>query len=330
MQSVLEIREVRRVKFGVRLPHFRHVARDSRAVGTNVANVARQAEKLGFHSVWVGDHLVAPAREGSSHGNVWHEAFTTLSYAAAVTSRVRLGTSIMVAPYRHPILAAKVIATLDVLSGGRVTVGIGTGWFEREFVTLGLSTFSTRGGVTDEHIRAMKFVWSGEQGEFDGQYVHFSTQNVSFLPLPLQNDVPIWIGGNSARAARRLAELGDCWQLMHPTLEEFDDCVGHLHRQCERVGRDPSTIGLSLEHPMRIVPRKGSRNVPLIGTADQITEIVQSYARLGADHWVLDPFYSAPELDDITIDEVLDGMQQFAEDVMPHVADEDDPSRELR
>lgn len=118
------------MKYGVRLPHFRHIAADVQRVGQSIRTVAKAAEDLGFHSVWVADHVVVPADPTSKYGSVWTEALTTLSFAAGCTDRVRLGTSILVAPYRHPLLAAKMLASLDALSAGRLDLGLAVGHLE--------------------------------------------------------------------------------------------------------------------------------------------------------------------------------------------------------
>jgi probable F420-dependent oxidoreductase len=303
------------MKFGVRLPHFKQVAMDPATTGRNIIRVASRAEELGFHSVIVGDHIVPSSDTGDQFGSVWYEAMVTLSFAAAATSTIRLGTAILVTPYRHPVLLGKMLSTLDALSGGRVDAGFGTGWLESEFNALGLSSvFAERGRVTDESLARMRAMWRGEGIGTQTE----SGQEYMVAPLPVQPaGIPIWIGGNSKRAARRVVELGDGWLTVRPTYEEFGAGVAYLRSLCEEAGRPLSSVGLAIEHPL-VLSKAPMRDVPCLGDSERIIEQLKRFADLGAEVCFFDMFYSAPENEHVGVEQMLDEMQLFAEEVAPH------------
>ncbi len=142
------------MKFGVQLPHFGPLAS-----GRGAVTVARRAEALGLDSVWVGDHIVYPRGLAGRFGHEFYEAVTTLAYVGASTERIRLGTAVLVLPYRNPLILAKELATLDVLSGGRLAVGVGVGWLPEEYAALG-APFGERGAATDEWLRVIRALWT--------------------------------------------------------------------------------------------------------------------------------------------------------------------------
>jgi probable F420-dependent oxidoreductase len=171
------------------------------------------------------------------------EAFMALSYMAAVTTRVGLGTEVLVLPQRHPTLVAKQVSTLDTLSGGRVRLGVGVGWQESEYEALGES-FRTRGARMDEAIRLLRACWSDAQIDFKGQ--HYRLTAIGMEPKPPQGGrLPIWIGGRSDRALRRVGELGDGW-LGNQLADEASAraAIDTIHRHAAAAGRDPKSIGL--------------------------------------------------------------------------------------
>lgn len=239
------------MKLGIALPHI-----GPHASPEAIIECAAKAESLGFDSVWVLDRLLWPLQPmakypGNPRGELpavmqtVYEPLTVLSFVAAHTRRVRLGTSVLVAAYRTPVLVAKTGATLDRLSGGRLILGIGSGWSTDEFTAANLS-IAERDGRTDEFIRALRELWRAGESRFEGKY--YRVPPSIFLPKPLQENGPsIWIGGNSRRALRRAAELGDGW---HPTSRlapaALAEGAKHLRRSAEKAGRDPSAITLSL------------------------------------------------------------------------------------
>lgn len=189
------------MRFGVHLPQY------SRAASADaVVCVARHAEELGFDDVWVSDHLSVPAHAPYPPAFLF-EPVITLTWAAAATERVGLGTSVLVLPYRHPLHLAKELASLDRLSGGRLVVGAAAGWLEGEFDALGVP-FVERGLRTDEAIAALRACWTQDPVNFSGPTVTIADQRV--LPQPGRH-VPIWVGGASERALARAVRVGDGW-----------------------------------------------------------------------------------------------------------------------
>jgi probable F420-dependent oxidoreductase len=209
--------------------------------GAAVGELARAAEDAGFAAVFVTDHPAPPADWIAAGGHHTLDPFVTLAFAAAATTTLRLQTNLFVPAYRHPLLSAKLVASLDVLSGGRVILGVGAGYLEGEFAAVG-ADFDRRNDVLDDAIRTMRAAWTGEP-----------VSDVLSLPRPVQRPgPPIWIGGNSKRAIRRAAELGDGWvpmpspakaskALRTPGLESVDelrDRVALLRQAEAEAGRD--------------------------------------------------------------------------------------------
>ena len=189
------------MKYGFNLP-----GSGPATTAEQLISFARRGEELGFHSMVVGEHLVVPNQIDSHNPVVWKlppgwtdghlEQPTLLSFLAGATQRIRLVPSVMVLLHRNPILAAKMLATLDVLSQGRLTIGVGVGWMRGEFEALGLPPFSQRAAVSEEYLLAMIELWTSDTPTFEGKYCRFS--NISFLPKPLQKPhPPIWVGGQS-------------------------------------------------------------------------------------------------------------------------------------
>jgi probable F420-dependent oxidoreductase len=189
------------MRFGIALPQY------GPANAEGLTRAARQAEDLGFDDVWVGDHIAVPV--GVPYPpSFLVESLVTLSFAAGVTRRVGLGTSVLVLPLRRPLVVAKQLASLDLLSSGRLIVGVGAGWLEGEFDACGVP-FNRRGDLTDEAIDVLRACWSASPTSFEGATVSFADLKVQ--PLPGRH-VPVWVGGTSERALRRAVEKGDGWQ----------------------------------------------------------------------------------------------------------------------
>ncbi len=197
------------MRFSVQLPTD-HVERGAEFVGPGaVAELAQRAEACGFDACFVTEHPFPPQRWMQAGGHHALDPFVTLAFAAAATRSIRLQTHVLVLPYRNPFLTAKAIATLDVLSGGRLIVGVAPGYLRGEFRALGVDP-DERNELCDEALRAMKAAWSDEGVVFEGR--HFHARGNSMLPRPAQQPhPPLWIGGNSRRAIRRAVELGDGW-----------------------------------------------------------------------------------------------------------------------
>jgi probable F420-dependent oxidoreductase len=214
-----------------------------------VAGLARAIERIGYDHIDVFDHVVMGVPiEGRPRGPYNPampilEALMALSYIAAITSRITLGTEVLVLPQRQPALVAKQVSTLDTLSGGRVRLGVGVGWQESEYEALG-EAFRTRGARMDEAICLLRAYWRDAEVGFDS--AHYPTVAMAMEPKPPQGGrLPIWIGGGSEAAYRRVGRLGDGWLASRVTdAAGARQAIEAIHRHAEEAGRDPATIGL--------------------------------------------------------------------------------------
>jgi probable F420-dependent oxidoreductase len=217
------------VKFGIALPQY------GPATGDGLTAAARQAEDLGFDDVWVADHIAVPVGVPYPPSFLL-ESLATLAFAAAVTTRVGLGTSVLVLPLRQPVIVAKQLATVDRLSGGRLTLGLGAGWLEEEFEACNVE-YRKRGDLMDEAIDVLRACWGSAPASFSGPTVSFSDLKVQ--PLP-GRAIPLWIGGVSERALRRAVEQGDGWTGAFQTVDSIAGVVKRL-----RAGRPEPEFTLS-------------------------------------------------------------------------------------
>jgi probable F420-dependent oxidoreductase len=323
------------MKYGFTLP-----GRGPLATPDNLATIARRGEELGYHFVLFGDHIVVPRQIASpypytetgefpgSASGVAMEQLTVLAFLAGQTQRMRLVTSVIIVPHRNPLVAAKALATLDVLSKGRLVVGVGVGWMREEFEALGLPPFNERGAVTDEYIRAFKELWTSDNPSFEGKYCRFS--NISFLPKPVQKPhPPIWVGGESRRALRRTAELGNGWYpiSVNPQfpLGEPEQLAARLQRLAalaKEVGRDPAEIDVIYRTPDYQLNQDGRSPAlstggrrPFVGTADEIAADIRRFEAMGVGSLVLDLARLSRNLDDM-----LQHMEALATQVWPRVS----------
>ncbi len=294
-----------------------------------LASIAKQGDRLSFYCMVMPDHILQPNKVNSTYpysltGDIleagqsgdgeWPEQITTLAWLAGITERIRLVTSVMIIPYRNPILTAKMLSTLDMLSKGRLILGAGVGWMEEEFELLDTPPFAERGAVTNEYLEAFIELWTKDDPKFEGKYVNFS--DITFLPKPVQKPYPpIWIGGQSKPAIRRAARLGNCW---HPVgaipaaplePEELAENLVFLHQYAERAGRDPSEIQVSVKAPLYDSGSSGGTRRRFSGSADEVRQDVQIYADVGVTHLIFDFRAADPH-------QTEDRMAQFAEEVM--------------
>jgi probable F420-dependent oxidoreductase len=285
-----------------------------------------RGEALGFSSTMIADHVVFPVKIQSKypytadgrfpgHGDAL-EQLSLMAFVAAKTTRLRLVTSVMILPYRNPVFTAKALATIDVLSRGRVTVGVGVGWLEEEFQALGAADFKRRGAVSDEYIRIFKALWTTSPASFRGEFYRFD--EIQCLPHPVQKPhPPIWIGGHSAAALRRVARLGDGWHPVgaNPAVplgpSELQARLDEVYRLTEAEGRDPKTLTISYKAPVYDVGKPlapGVARRPFTGAADQIREDIETFARLGVSELIFD-FRSESQ------SESLERMERFAQSI---------------
>jgi probable F420-dependent oxidoreductase len=256
-----------------------------------LVGLATRAEELGFDSVWVHDHVFNVGHVFDRiGGKPYYEPLTLLSFVAARTTRVRLGTSVLVLPYHNPIRLAKTAATLDVLSGGRLILGVGVGSIEQETHAMG-SPFAERGAVSDEAIAVMRALWTQEDPSFDGKYSRFA--GMKFSPKPLQKpSIPVVIGGVSRAAIRRAARLGDGWQPLGLAPDTLGEAMAVLREEARAHGRDVSTIPVSITLG---IAAPGARRRHALGTDPaEIVRNAKAYADLGVDTLVISANTSDP------------------------------------
>jgi probable F420-dependent oxidoreductase len=217
---------------------------------------AREAEARDFASLWVSDHIVIPKTTDADYPGGGHrfpippevpylEPVAMLGALAAVTTRARIGCSVFILGHRHPVAMAKMLATIDALSGGRLICGVGVGWWRQELEILGVP-FEARGRQADEALKVFKALWTQEAPRFEGEFFRFA--DVGFMPKPLQKPhPPIWVGGNSTAALRRVVALGDGWHAMSSkTPAELSDSLAELRRLAAAAGRAMDTIEISM------------------------------------------------------------------------------------
>ncbi len=277
--------------FGVHLPHLGRSA-DREALIT----WAEEADRLGMHSGWVSDHIAWPrdidsdypyTEDGSFPGGFdmpWLDPLGTLMFVAARTENLKLGTTVLILGYRPPVLTAKWMSTLDVLSGGRTILGVGVGWMREEFEVIGMP-FDNRGARADEQLEVFEALFNEETPSYDGSYYRFP--EIGFSPKPLQETMPIWVGGNSKAAYRRTARFGHAF---HAAFEPVDTVVEEwagVGEACEAVGRNRDELTLSVRMYLDPDARMGSE-VSVQGSNDQMAETIGRWADAGVDHILLD------------------------------------------
>ena len=275
-----------------------------------LVDLATRAEELGFDSVWVHDHVFNVGHVFDRiGGKPYYEPLTLLSFVAARTERVRLGTSVLVLPYHNPIRLAKTAATLDVLSGGRLILGVGVGAIEKEMVAMG-SPFGDRGALTDEAIAVMRALWAEEEPRFDGKYHRFD--GMPFSPKPLQKpSIPLVIGGVSRAAIRRAARVGDGWQPLGLSPEALGHGIASLREQAAAGGRDVAKIPVSIAMGLGA---STSRRCALGKTPAEILHSAKAYAAVGVETLVV-----SANTGDLL--EARAAMDMVAREVLPAVQD---------
>ncbi len=309
------------MRYGFYLP-----TRGPLATRDSLAAIVERAEQVGFSSVMVADHIVLPTKVDSAYpytvkGNFvsdgdCFEQLSLMAFVAGRSEKLRIVSSVMIVPHRNPVFNAKALATIDVLSGGRVTVGIGVGWMEEEFKALHTADFKHRGAVTDEYIAIFKTLWSGKPVSFAGRF--YSFDEVVCQPAPLQQPgPPIWIGGHSNPALRRVARFGDGWHPVGATAasplppEEMREKLATIGDLMQAEGRDFAKLQVSYKAPFYDggAPPKGEERRLFTGGVDAALGDIATFSDLGVHELVFD--FRSP-----TLNECLDRMQQFGEDII--------------
>lgn len=298
-------------------------AADPSALGA----LAKAAEYLGFDSIWVSDHVVVPERISSSYPYSTDGQFPTsatqpyldplavLCFIAGTTRRVRLGTHVLVLPYRHPLVTAKLVGTLDNLSGGRVDLGIGVGWMREEFEALDSPSYERRGAVTDEQVRVLKAVWTEDVASFEGEFYRFD--RLGAHPHPVQKPhPPIWVGGHTPPALRRTARLADGWLPIgaRPPADlpphEIAAALEVIRAEAEKAGRNPSSLRVCFSTRVDL---NGTEQRPFTGNTDKIVADFAAYQAIGVHEFVVSLGPGTPA-------EYERRMREFAETVRPGIA----------
>jgi probable F420-dependent oxidoreductase len=304
------------VQFSFRPPNADYLGFE--ATPEAILTTACKAEALGFDAVLVNDHIIV---DGSPRSAVWtntYDPFIALSFIAAQTTRIRLGTSVLIMPYRNPIATAKMMATLDRMSGGRVIAGVGVGWNEAEFNALGVP-FHERGARTTEYLRLWQACWVPGPVSFTGRFFSFTQMHVS--PKPLQQPhPPIWIGGSSPAALRRAAAFAQVWQPTPTPLADLMALQADLRLACDKIGRQdiPQTrmsFRVNFSALTGITTPLGAERPTGQGSPQQVAEDLQRYRHeAGLDAFQLN-FNGCHSLA-----QLLDSMDCFMQEVKPLVA----------
>jgi probable F420-dependent oxidoreductase len=300
----------------------------------SLTRIITEGEALGFDYVTISDHIMVPRNLESKYPYTdtgefpagtqaaWLEQLATTAYIAALTKKLRFVLSVMVVPHRPAVLTAKLLSTIDFLSKGRLTLGIGVGWCREEFEAIGAAPFDDRGAVTDEWMAACQELWTADQPKFNGKYVKFD--DVVFTPKPVQKPIPIWVGGESGPAVRRTIRYAHGWypvgtnpQFPMNTVSRFKAGLARFRGFAEKGGRDPSGIAIAL----RVLAAPGGRARGSIdgeaemftgGDADWVNDI-QALAELGVAAVDVRLFGRTK---DEKVEQTIDTMHRFRDGVM--------------
>ena len=295
----------------------------------DIGEMARAGERLGFSAMVFGDHIVFPVTVDSAYpytvdggfpgvGDAM-EQLTLISFVAGQTEKMRLVTSVMILPHRNPLVTAKVLATIDVLSKGRLTVGVGVGWMREEFEALGAPDFDKRGASSDEYIEIFKKCWTQDPVSHEGEF--YSFKELRCVPHPVQKPhPPIWIGGHSKAALRRVAKHGDGWHPVGATSAtplppaQFQGLLDHLKQLTEAQGRNYDDISISFKAPSYdpgLIP-EGHERLLFTGEPERIAEDLRAYEAMGVEEVIFD-FRSPP------VGKTIENMEHFMAEVAPLV-----------
>jgi probable F420-dependent oxidoreductase len=287
------------MKVGVVLPTYRRLAS-----AENIVRAATLSEKLGFDSVWVTDHVVVPSASVEAFGDAFFEAVTVMAYVAGVTRRVEIGAAILIVPYRHPLVLAKMLSTLDQMSGGRVILGAGLGWLEAESALMGVP-HRKRARIADETLAVLRACWESDEPEFHGEAYDFG--GFRFAPRPhADRRLPVYIGGATTAALRRAVRFGDGWIGDDQTFEEMEASLEQLRRELAAAGRagDPFVVaartGLQVVADRSAVTESPSEKgwkssefvtagrTPFRGLREEVVADFRRAAELGVGHLVFE------------------------------------------
>ncbi|MCC6437396.1 MAG: LLM class F420-dependent oxidoreductase [Acidimicrobiales bacterium] len=306
------------MEFGLHLP-------DAGQLATREAMLAyaRTAEETGYASLWSSDHIAWPdpanlaskypyAEDNSGFpppNSPWLDCIASLQFVAAVTEKVRLGTTVLIIGYRGALQQAKAWATLDHLSGGRAILGVGVGWMKEEFEAIGMP-WDRRGERADETLEIFDALWTQESVTFDGPFTSFGP--VGFSPKPAQGRIPVWVGGHTPAAFRRTAKYGTAFHSAFSSVERLREEWDGVRRACESIGRDPATVELTMLCTLLFDATTDKQGI-ICGSDQQVIDQLAAYAELGVGHTVV--FVQARG----GLEGRLEAIRRFASDVAPHI-----------
>jgi len=306
------------MEFGLHLP-------DAGAMATREAMLAyaRTAEETGFASVWSSDHIAWPdpatlaskypyADDNSGFpppNSPWLDCIASLQFVAAVTERVRLGTTVLIIGYRGALQQAKAWATLDHLSGGRAILGVGVGWMKEEFEAIGMP-WDRRGERADEFLEIFDALFTQDAVSFEGPFTRFGP--IGFSPKPVNGTIPVWVGGHTPAAYRRTAKYGSAFHSAFSSVERLRGEWEGVQRACEAIGRDPGEIELTMLCNL-VFDHTSDKPGVLSGSDQQVVDQLAAYAEIGVTHTVV--FCAARG----GLDGRLDAIRRFSAEVMPHL-----------
>ncbi len=288
------------MRFGYVLPNF-----GGKIGPGELLEISRVCEEEGFDSVWATDHVIMPAELREPYGEVL-EPLITLSFIASRTKKLKVGTSILILPQRNPVVVAKQAAAIDVYSGGRLILGLGAGWVEKEYGFLN-ADFRKRGKVYDEEVRLMKALWSEEAVDFDGEFFH--VKDALFFPKPVNRGIPIWFGGNGLISVRRAIRIGDGW---HPTGVSVED----LAKGVELIRDSGKELTVSMRMTTDVRKKRepatapsGERRVAVSGSAAEVRAEVGEYEKAGLQ-------YYCASINHPRAEEIVSDLRKFAAEVV--------------
>ena len=303
-----------------------------------MADVVVEAEELGYADVWFGDHLAVPGYAAHLTPPDWIEPLAACALALGRTRRLRVGTDVLVLPYRNPLVLAKEAATLHHLTGGRLVLGVGVGYLRGEFAALG-ADHARRGAVTDEYLDVLDLLWSSDGEPVSHHGTHVSFDDVCAGPRPEGGRVPVWVGGNAPPALRRAARAGNGWHPLFPTPEQYAASRRVILDERAALGLDgPFTFSLSCAatglvsaapdryethtwadvppdfHYAPPAPEADDGRPRFVGTPDQVADDLAAYEAAGVDHVTLRFANGGPG---VGVDELLGQARWFADEVAP-------------
>ena len=303
------------VKFSTRAPNADYLGFE--ASPEAIVAAAKKAEEVGFDAIFVNDHIVVDDDARSAPWTNVYDPFVAMSFMAAHTTRIGIGVSVLIMPYRNPIATAKALATLERMSGGRILAGVGAGWNEAEFAALGVP-FHERGARTNEYLRLWQACWAPGKVSFSGQFVSFADMHVSPKPsLP----PPIWIGGTSDAALRRAARFAEVWQPTPLPIARLVEAQGKLREACVAIGRAPIQTRMSFRVELSSItsnaPPAGKERAAGHGSPAEVADDLRRYrSEAGLDNFQIN-FHGNRDLG-----QLLKSMECFMQEVAPMVARE--------